>query len=116
MPAEEREAFKHNIQPLYKIKRAILETTSITPDQIVVKKNTKQVFITDGPNLKLLATMVSRRNITWEPDVIDAIRENTTFLSIRDSADQVKLLPCFLGIDAVRLMSILLRIYQRNLT
>ena len=72
-PAE-RDHFKKNVQPLFEIKRAILEVTSIEASTVVVSKAQKKVFIASGDDLKLIAEMVSKTNITWDPQVTDEVK------------------------------------------
>ena len=71
---EEREHFKKNVQPLFKIKRAILEVTNIDAAKVVVSKAAKKVFVTEGENLKLIAEMKTKNNINWDEEVSDAVK------------------------------------------
>lgn len=57
---KEHANFKQHVQPLFKIKRAVLEVADIEAKNIVVKKNEKKVYAVNGVHLKLIATMVSR--------------------------------------------------------
>lgn len=68
---EEREEFRRNTQPLYKIKRAVLETTGIDASRVVVKKSHKKVYFVEGEHLKFLAEMISRKDINWDPAISD---------------------------------------------
>ena len=70
----ERAEFKQNIQPLFKIKRAILEVTQIDAKSIVVSKPKKSVSIADGHTLKFVAQMISKTNITWADKVTPEVR------------------------------------------
>ena len=71
---EERDYFKKNVQPLFKIKRAILEITNIDATTVVVSKASKKVFVTDGENLKLIAEMKSKNDITWDSQVSEEVK------------------------------------------
>ena len=71
---DERENFKKNVQPLFKIKRAILEVTAIDAATVVVSKAQKKVFVLSGENLKLIAEMITRNNIIWALDISEAVR------------------------------------------
>ena len=71
---EEREHFEKNVQPLFKIKRAILEVTSIDAAKVVVSKAATKVFVTEGENLKLIAEMKTKNNIVWDEQVSDEIK------------------------------------------
>ena len=77
---EERDYFKKNVQPLFKIKRAILEVTSIEAAKVVVSKAAKKVFVTEGENLKLIAEMKSKKDIIWEAEVSDAVKTRYALL------------------------------------
>ena len=63
MSYAERENDRKNIQPLYKIKRAVLETTQIQYSDIVAKKTDKNVISwwTDIANLEHGAIMRMER-------------------------------------------------------
>ena len=63
------------MQPLYKIKRAILETTTITPEQIAVNKSQKKVYMVEGVNLVFVAEMISRSNIVWAEQVQQVMKD-----------------------------------------
>ena len=71
---QERDYFKKNAQPLFKIKRAILEATSIDASTVVVSKASTKVFVTDGENLKLIAEMITKNNIIWDSQVSEEVK------------------------------------------
>ena len=78
---EERENFKKNVQPLFKIKRAILELTNIEASKVVVQKSQKKVYVTQGDNLQLVAEMVSKKNIIWDSQISEEIKTRYTLLT-----------------------------------
>ena len=48
---EERDHYNEHYRHLFKIKRAVLETTALREDQVVVRKQDHQVFAVEGDNL-----------------------------------------------------------------
>lgn len=72
---EERNAYKVNVQRLFKIKRAILEKTKIDAKEIVVNKTEKKVFMIEGHNLREMEEMKGKRNIIWAADIQTSIIE-----------------------------------------
>ena len=78
---EERDHFKKNVQPLFKIKRAILEITSMPAGQVVVKKSEKKVFVVMGDNLKEVAEMRSRRDIVWDKEISEDVKTRYAILT-----------------------------------
>ena len=76
----ERDKFKANIQPLFKIKRALLETTSIRPETVVINKNLKKVYMEDGMNLQLIAEVRTRTNVIWASDISEEVKERYQML------------------------------------
>ena len=78
---EEREAYKTNVQPLFKIKRVILETTQIQADDIVVNKNAKKVYIVQEHDLREVAEMKSKRNIIWAGGIEECVKERYNLLT-----------------------------------
>ena len=81
MTVDERENYQNHVQTLFKIKRAIIEATAVEAQNIVVKKNEKKVFMVWGENLKLVATMITKNNITWEADVDAAVKRKYEVLT-----------------------------------
>ena len=78
---EERKAFKTNLQPLFKVKRAIIETVDgISPRDIVIDKVLKQVRVVDGDNLKFVCEVRSRADIQWDPQIPEHTRERAKAL------------------------------------
>ena len=71
---QERDYFKKNVQTSFKIKKAILEATSIDATTVVVSKASKKVFVTDGENLKFIAEMKSKNDITWDSQVSEEVK------------------------------------------
>ena len=78
---EERENFKKNVQPLFKIKRAILESTNIEASNVVVQKSQKKVYVTHGDNLQIVAEMVSKNNIIWDLQISEKIKTKYALLT-----------------------------------
>ena len=79
---DERDNFKKNVQPLFKIKRAILEVcSSIEATSVVVSKAQKKVFVARGDNLQLIAEMVSKTNIIWDSQVTDEVKTRYAILT-----------------------------------
>ena len=81
-----RQEFNRKVRPLYKIKRAILEKTTITADSIVIRKATQQVFIVDGHRLNWVCTYHSPSRIEWTPEVLDDVKIHAKAL-IDESAE-----------------------------
>ena len=77
---EERDHFKKNLQPLFKIKRAILEVTSIEASKVVVHKAQKKVYVTNGDNLQIIAEMKSRHEIIWDSQVSEEVKTRYALL------------------------------------
>ena len=70
-----------NVQPLFKIKRAILETLSdIPPESVVVDKINKKVFFSEGADLKFICEVLSRNEIRWDPNIAVEVQERTRVL------------------------------------
>ena len=78
---EERDNFKKNVQPLFKIKRAILEVTSIEASKVVVHKAQKKVYVTNGDNLQIIAEMKSRHEIIWDSQVSEEVKTRYALLT-----------------------------------
>ena len=78
---EERDHFKKNVQPLFKIKRAILEVTEIEAANVVVQKSQKKVYVTMGENLQLIAEMKSKHDIIWDSQVSEEVKTRYALLT-----------------------------------
>ena len=78
---EERDNFKKNVQPLFKIKRAILEMTNIEAAKVVVQKSQKKVYVTNGENLQIIAEMVSKHEIIWNSQVSEQVKTRYALLT-----------------------------------
>ena len=77
---EERERFRNTLQPLFKIKRALLETTTIRPEQVAINKGQKKIFMVDSHNLKFIAEVHSRTNVNWAGDVQEEVKNRYDIL------------------------------------
>lgn len=69
------------MQPLFKIKRAILEMSNIEATKVVVQKSRKEVYIRNGENLKIIAEMVSKHEIVWNSQVLKQVKTRYTLLT-----------------------------------
>ena len=78
---EERGNSKKNVYSPLKIKRAILELTSIEASKVVVQKSQKKVYVTHGDNLQLVAEMVSKNNIIWGSQISEEIKTRYAVLT-----------------------------------
>ena len=72
---KERSNLKTNIQPPFKIKRAVLETTSIDASTVIVKQSEKKVFIVEGEHLRLVAEMKTKRDIIWDQATSEEVKQ-----------------------------------------
>ena len=75
----DRNEFNRNFRHLYKIKRAILEKTSIDEKAVVVRKNDKKIFIVDGHNLRLFCFATFKSHIEWDPQVHRSVKDHAQF-------------------------------------
>lgn len=53
-------------------KRAILEKTNLDKSAILIKKNENKVSNVMRDDLRLLVTTKTRRDIDWDPEVLEA--------------------------------------------
>ena len=80
---EDRIAYNRDVAPLFKMKRAILETIDgIEASQVVVDKAKKKVFIVEGFSLQLVGTMISKSNVQWNDHVTQVVKDRYRELTV----------------------------------
>ena len=72
---EERQAFNRNIRPLYKVNRAICKVMGTDDNQIMVSKVDKKVFFVEGTELRLICSLMPSGSMTWDPIIIQQVKE-----------------------------------------
>ena len=77
---DDREEYNRVYRHLFKIKRAVLETTALNADQVVVHKNDKKVFAADGHDLRLICYAPSKDQLEWSKEIQDPVKERTRAL------------------------------------
>ena len=77
---QEREVFKREFAPCFKIKRAVCEIAGCDGKDVVVDKKEKEVSFRNVYDLKLIAKVYSKSNVMWGAGVSEDIKERATSL------------------------------------
>ena len=66
---------KTTLQTFYKVKRAILETTLVSPEAIVIDKTKKQVRLIKASETSFIAEFKAKNDIHWHNSIDEKVKQ-----------------------------------------
>ena len=71
---KERKDSNKNLRPLFKIKRAVLEVTKMSPEAVVVSKNLKEVYHVQDHKLRKIAKLHPNDTVEWDSTIKEDVK------------------------------------------
>ena len=71
---KERKDFNNNLRLLFKIKRAVLEVTKMSPEAVIVSKNLKEVYHVQDHKLRKIAKLHPNDTVEWDSTIKEDVK------------------------------------------